>query len=91
MTLTGGNDHVRLLILCGATAEAIRKAMEKTENYRGLEIVEVKDYPSAVALAAARAGIGDVVMLSPASTSFDRFKNFEERGNVFKELVKGLK
>ena len=41
-------------------------------------------------LAAERAGEGDVVILSPASTSFDRFKNFEERGQVFKELVRAL-
>ena len=33
---------------------------------------------------------GDVVILSPASTSFDRFKNFEERGRVFKDLVLAL-
>ena len=81
------NDHVRLLILCGATAGAIRRAVAEADNYRGLEIIEVEDYPTAVALAAERSGVGDVVMLSPASTSFDRFKNFEERGSVFKELV----
>ena len=33
---------------------------------------------------------GDVVILSPASASFDRFKNFEERGKVFKDLVNAL-
>ena len=33
---------------------------------------------------------GDVVLLSNASTSFDMFKNFEERGNLFKEIVNGL-
>ena len=36
------------------------------------------------------AGEGDVVILSPASTSFDRFANFMERGNVFKALVREL-
>ncbi len=84
------NDRVKLLILCGATAPAIRKAVEKAENFAGLEIVEVQDYSSAVELAAGRAEPGDVVTLSPASTSFDRFRNFEERGRVFKELVCGL-
>ena len=34
---------------------------------------------------------GDVVLLSPASTSFDRFANFMERGRVFKDLVNALK
>ena len=33
---------------------------------------------------------GDVVMMSPASASFDRFRNFEERGRAFKELVNGF-
>ena len=84
------NDHVKLLILCGATAGAIRQAAERAENACGLEIVEVPDYPAAVRLAAERTGEGDVVLLSPASTSFDRFKNFEERGRVFKELVAAL-
>ncbi len=84
------NDHVKCLILCGATAGAIRRAAESADNYRGLEILEAEDYPAAVALADSRAGAGDVVLLSPASTSFDRFKNFEERGRVFKDLVSAL-
>ncbi len=84
------NDHVKLLILCGATAEAIRKAVTVAANYQGLNILEVEDYPSAVALADSKAVDGDVVMLSPASTSFDRFRNFEERGHVFKDLVMAL-
>ena len=84
------NDHAKLLILCGATAAVIREAVEQAENYRGLEILDAPDYPSAVRLADERAGRGDVVILSPASTSFDRFQNFEERGRVFKDLVNAL-
>lgn len=84
------NDHVKLLILCGATAGVIREATVQAENYAGLEILEVEDYTAAIALADERTRCGDVVMLSPASTSFDRFKNFEERGRVFKDLVRKL-
>ena len=84
------NEHVKLLILCGATAGVIRESVLQAENYAGLEIVEVDDYTSAVAFADENSGSGDVVILSPASTSFDRFKNFEERGRVFKDLVNGL-
>ena len=84
------NDHVKYLILCGATAGVIRQSVETAENYAGLPIVEVSDYPSAVAAADSVAQAGDVVTLSPASTSFDRFANFMERGNVFKELVNAL-
>ena len=53
--------------------------------------MDVEDYHQAVALADSRAGEGDVVILSPASTSFDRFANFMERGRVFKEIVNSLK
>ena len=42
------------------------------------------------ALQAADVAPGDVVLLSNASTSFDMFRNFEERGNLFKELVNRL-
>ena len=85
------NEHVKLLILCGATAGVIRRAVAQSENYAGLEIADVEDYREAVSLARCRAEEGDVVMLSPASTSFDRFTNFMERGRVFKEIVNALK
>ena len=84
------NDHVKLLILCGATAGVIRQSTEQASNYEGLEIVDVADYHQAVALADSRAQDGDVVILSPASTSFDRFANFMERGRVFKDIVNSL-
>ena len=84
------NDHVKLLILCGATAGVIREAARQAENNSNLDILVAEDYPAAVRVAAERAQEGDVVLLSPASTSFDRFKNFEERGHVFKDLVNAL-
>lgn len=84
------NEHVKLLILCGATAKVIQDAVEAADNYQGMDILTAPDYPAAVRMADERSRPGDVVILSPASTSFDRFQNFEERGNVFKELVKAL-
>ena len=84
------NDHVKLLLLCGATAGVIRESVRKAENYAGLEILDVADYHEAVAVADSRSQEGDVVILSPASTSFDRFANFMERGRVFKEIVNAL-
>ena len=84
------NEHVKLLLLCGATAGVIRQAVEQAENYAGLEIIDVADYQDAVSIADSRAVEGDVVILSPASTSFDRFANFMERGRVFKEIVNAL-
>ena len=54
------------------------------------EIIEVDSLETAVLEAHARAVAGDVVMMSPASASFDRFQNFMERGDLFKALVQGL-
>ena len=84
------NDHVKLLLLSGATAGVIRQSVEQAENYQGLEIIDVADYHQAAGIARERAAEGDVVILSPASTSFDRFANFMERGRVFKDLVNRL-
>ena len=84
------NDHVKLLLLCGATAGVIRDAVEHAESYEGLEILDVNDYQEALAIVQNCAEEGDVVLLSPASTAFDRFANFMERGKVFKALVNSL-
>ena len=54
-------------------------------------ITEIADsFDSAVAIAKSLANPGDIVLLSPACASFGDFKNFEERGRRFKELVKGF-
>jgi UDP-N-acetylmuramoylalanine--D-glutamate ligase len=55
-----------------------------------LGITMCEDLSEAVKAAHDAAQPGDVVILSPASASFDRFKNFEERGNFFKSLVMEL-
>ena len=85
-------QHVKFLVLTGMTAGKIRAAAEQAENYDGTnpEILDVEDFDEAIRTAAARAVEGDVVILSPASTSFDRFRNFEERGDRFKQVVMGL-
>lgn len=84
------NEHVKLLLLCGPTSDVIRASTVQADNYAGLEIIDVSDYKEAVSIADARSDAGDVVILSPASTSFDRFANFMERGRVFKEIVNAL-
>lgn len=86
-------DKVKVLILIGATSGVIKKAVldefEKRKT-NPLPIYEAKSYKEAVLLAKENAKDGDDVVLSNASTSFDMFKNFEERGELFKELVKAL-
>ena len=83
---------VKTLILCGATAPAIRNAVEEAEGYgeSGLHLMETETLAAAVAAAQAAALPGDVVVLSPACAAFDQFKNFMERGQVFKQLVNAL-
>lgn len=83
---------VKRLVLTGATAEKIRKAVENTPGYQdsGLEIIMEDDFEKAVRLAAASASEGDVVILSPASASFDKFKNYAHRGNTFKDIINSL-
>ena len=52
--------------------------------------VSLSGLAGAVAAAHQEASAGDVVVLSPACAAFDQFKNFMERGRVFKELVQAL-
>lgn len=80
---------VRVLILIGDTADVIENAVKKAGG-DAVEIIRAKSYKNAVELAKDRAKSGECVVLSPASTSFDMFKNFEERGNLFKALVNEL-
>ena len=78
-------EKVRLAILIGAAREQMRAALDGVT-----EIVCVATLADAVALAASRARAGDTVLLSPACSSFDQFKNYAERGRIFKELVLAL-
>ncbi len=72
------------------TADAIRQAVLNTGRSDIPEMFEVHTYEEAVSMAHKIAEDGDIVLLSPASTSFDMFRNFEERGNLFKKLVNEL-
>ena len=84
-------EHVKLLVLCGATADKIRTAVENAPGYQPgkPEILDVTPFTAAVEAARDRAQPGDVVTLSPACAAFDQFKNFAERGKFFKSIVNG--
>lgn len=83
--------HVKLLILCGATADAIEKAVRECPDYHGSpEIVRCESLVDCVKTAYKRAVRGDIVTLSPACAAFDQFANFMERGKAFKKLVMAL-
>ena len=86
-------NKVKTLILMGATAEKIRSAVENSSLYSfgNPAILSADDMEEAVKLARENATVGDIVALSPASASFDKYKDFEERGNHFISIVNELK
>ena len=81
--------HVKKLFLCGATAPQIRAAVENCSMDKP-EMTDCGKFEAAVKTAAAAAEDGDVVLMSPASASFDEFKNFAVRGDFFKKLIMEL-
>jgi UDP-N-acetylmuramoylalanine--D-glutamate ligase len=76
---------VRRLILIGAAREKMAAALAGAT-----EIARVTTLAEAVAMAASTARAGETVMLSPACSSFDQFRDYAERGELFKELVRAL-
>ena len=85
----------RKIILCGDNAGLIEENLHRECGFAGvaweyLTIIHCDSYEDAVSKAREMAVPGEVVVLSPAGTSYDKFRHFEERGNLFKELVRQL-
>ena len=82
-------DHCKAVVLNGPTMDAIFDSIVTADGYdpEVLPIYRCASFEEAVACAHAIAEEGDIVTLSPACTSFDRFKNFAERGDYFRTLV----
>jgi UDP-N-acetylmuramoylalanine--D-glutamate ligase len=81
------------VILTGETADEVSDALASVAaEYpdSGLKIFREEDFAACVKLAESVTPAGSAVVLSPAATSFDKFKNFAERGEVFKSIVKTL-
>lgn len=91
-----GNDYSQLFDLVKEKVKAIvcigvdnSKIIAAFQNM-GIEMVESQSMEEAVRSAYFLASKGDSVLLSPACASFDRFKNYEDRGRQFKEAVRNL-
>ena len=82
-------NKVSKLILLGQTSDKIYQAVTEllNSNNKELEIFKVTTLEEAINKAKEVSKKGDIVLFSPASASFDMFKNFEERGNKFKQIV----
>ncbi len=78
-------ERVRTVLLIGAAAPVIAAQLAG-----GVELLQAGDLATAVREAFLRARPGDTVLLAPACSSFDQFQDYEQRGRLFKELVKQL-
>ena len=83
---------VKIAILMGATADKIEAAIRASREYSegNPVIIRVSNMDEAVAAAHEYATDGDIVSMSPASASFDLYKDFDARGKHFKALVNAL-
>ena len=83
---------VKTAIIMGATGPKIEKAIREAKEYseNNPKIIKVENMEQAVSMAKANAVSGDIVSMSPASASFDLYRNFEERGEHFKRIVNSL-
>lgn len=87
-----GYDKIKSIVLFGATKEKIAKCFTDLKNEKGIHVPVyiVQDLEEAVHKSNDISEEGDIVTLSPACASFDMFKNFEVRGNVFKDIVNNI-
>jgi len=79
------NEKVKELVVIGQAKQKIKGALRSATK-----IKEAKTLKDSIYLARIDASEGDCVLLSPMCASFDMFTDFEERGRVFKEIVKGI-
>lgn len=86
------HGNIKTVVLTGATAEKIKKAITEHKGYKasGIELLQKDDFTEAVLAASRAAQPGDAVLLSPACASFDAFENFEKRGERFREIINSL-
>jgi UDP-N-acetylmuramoylalanine--D-glutamate ligase len=81
--------NIKKILLIGQTKEKIAESLTKA-GFSRYEVLDSVDFTEIITHARDIAEQGDVVVLSPGCASFDMFKNFQERGEKFKEIVGSL-
>ena len=83
-------SSARVVVCFGEARERFMAAMDEADEDGQVDIAEAEDLRDAVDVARSLASRGDVVLLSPACSSFDEFSGFEERGRAFKAYLDEL-
>jgi UDP-N-acetylmuramoylalanine--D-glutamate ligase len=76
-------EHARAALLIGRDAPLLRQALQAS----GVDLHDATDLPQAVRMALGLARSGDAVLLSPACASFDMFRDYGHRAEVFRQAV----
>ena len=84
------HERVERVVIFGEAAEKIAAALEQAHGPLQKTVERCKDLEEAVQVAARVTEPGEVVLLSPGGTSFDQFRDFEERGEAFRKWVSDL-
>ena len=82
------SSSVENIALVGSAGERIGRLLDTSHPNHGKQLLHCNDYPQIVAWCFEVTAPGKACLLSPAAASYDTFKNFEERGQVFKQLVR---
>jgi UDP-N-acetylmuramoylalanine--D-glutamate ligase len=81
-------SSAKTVILMGKTADRIKDSIKKQDTRNKIQTIIVKNLQDAIKMSKKEAKTGDVVLFSPASASFDMFRDYKDRGDQFNKLVK---